>query len=523
MTEEKEKSALYKLEPLIKRWPGVTKPEGHVHFRTKLGWVSVILLVYLIMGNVFIYGLGDTVDAFAQFRAILAGQSGSIIHLGIGPAVTGSIIMQLFVGAKIIGLDLKKKEDKAIYQGTQKILVVVMIFVEGIPQVFGFLTPDASFEAAVGTDWARTVIVAQLAVGAYLVFLMDEVVSKWGIGSGISLFIAAGVAQGVFTGLFSWIPATEGPLSVQNPPGGMFPKTFFLLDEFSTAELVHGGGFIRLFVGEPTGIGSNYTTNPIASFLTLIAVFIIVVYAQSSRIELPLAHGKVRGARGRYPIKLMYASNIPVIFMAALLANVNLVGLLLWTGPLSDMPFLGHKEWVAGYIPGGTNAVSGFAYYVNTVSGLQEWLLPLLSPAYSLDIAPYYRSNLQILIHVVVYVSVFIAGSIMFGKFWVETASMAPADVAKQIQSSGMQIPGFRRDPRVIEKVLERYIPAVTVFSSAAVGALAAFADILGTVGSVGGTGILLTIGILQQTYEAIAREQVMEMHPVMRGLMGER
>jgi len=91
----------------------------------------------------------------------------------------------------------------------------------------------------------------------------------------------------------------------------------------------------------------------------------------------------------------------------------------------------------------------------------------------------------------------------------------------QQIQSSGMQIPGFRKDPRVLGKVLERYIPVVTVIGGAAVGALAGFADLIGTVGNASGTGVLLTVGIMIRMYEDIAKEQAMEMHPVLRGFFG--
>jgi preprotein translocase subunit SecY len=100
---------------------------------------------------------------------------------------------------------------------------------------------------------------------------------------------------------------------------------------------------------------------------------------------------------------------------------------------------------------------------------------------------------------------------------------MGAESVANQIQRSGMQIPGFRRDPRVLRRVLERYIPIVTVLSGAIVGALAAGADLIGTTGNATGTGVLLAVGILIQFYEAMGREQMMEMHPVMRGFFGER
>ena len=114
-----------------------------------------------------------------------------------------------------------------------------------------------------------------------------------------------------------------------------------------------------------------------------------------------------------------------------------------------------------------------------------------------------------------------IFGSILFAKFWIETTDMGPSAIARQIQSSKMQIPGFRRDPRILEHVLQRYIPVVTVIGGAAVGALASFADAIGTTGHAGGTGVLLTVGIMIQLYEQIAREQAMEMHPLLRGFFG--
>jgi preprotein translocase subunit SecY len=101
-----ENSKLYGLKPIIERFPAIKRPEGHVHFRTKMMWTLGILVFYFIMTNVFIYGLDveESLDIFSQFRAIMAGASGSLMHLGIGPIVTGSIIMQLFTGAKIISL-----------------------------------------------------------------------------------------------------------------------------------------------------------------------------------------------------------------------------------------------------------------------------------------------------------------------------------------------------------------------------------------------------------------------------------
>jgi len=416
--------------------------------------------------------------------------------------------MQLFTGAKIIKLDLQKASDKAIYQGTQKVMVLVMIVVEAVPQVFGFLEPDAVFVAQVGSTYAKMTIIIQLILGSYLVFLMDEVVSKWGIGSGISLFIAAGVSQAIFTGTFNWeaAPGEDG-----GAPTGTLPRVIWFL-RHSSARSMSDSGYQSLFINPP---------NSIIALIGTIIVFLIVVYAESSRIELPLSHGKVRGARGRYPIRLIYASNIPVILMSALLANVNMFALLFWTHPtLKTMPVLGHNWRIGGFEAGQTTPSMGGAWYVNRVNGVQDWLLPLLSPdtygAYTLG-----HSNLQVLIHVFVYLAVMVLGSMAFAKFWIDTTNMGPEAVAKQIQSSGMQIPGFRRDPRILKRVLERYIPAVTLFSGAFVGLLAAGADMIGTTGQSSGTGVLLTVGIMIRLYEQIGKEQMMEMNPFLRQFFG--
>ena len=206
--DEEKPSLLYKVKPIGDRLPAVKRPEGHVHFRTKIMWVVVVLVLYFIMSNVYVWGLdqSSSLDIFAQYRTIMAGASGTILQLGIGPIVTASIIMQLFVGVKIIKLDLSNRKDKACYQSVLKLLVIVMIFVEAIPQVFGYLVPSASMNSMFGTGGAKLIIILQLFIGSYLVFLFDEIVSKWGIGSGISLFIAAGVSQAVFTGALNWYP-----------------------------------------------------------------------------------------------------------------------------------------------------------------------------------------------------------------------------------------------------------------------------------------------------------------------------
>jgi preprotein translocase subunit SecY len=524
------KSRLYGLKPITSRMPAITQSKGHVHFRTKLFWTISVLLLYFVLTNVFLFGVdqAQAIDLFASYRAILAGQQGTILQLGIGPIVTASIIMQLFVGAKIIGLDLTDDEDKGMYQGTQKVLVIVMIFVEALPQVAGFLTPSASLVSTLngvsngnGLLLTQLIIISQIVFGSYLVFLMDEVVSKWGIGSGISLFIAAGVSQQIIQGTLNWIPVQPSqPVSTANPPSGAIPKAIYFLTTQS-AQYMASGGWEQILLRQP---------NPLIALAGTAVIFFLVAWTESTRIELPLSHAEARGARGRYPLRLIYASNIPVILMSALLANVSVITILLWSNPtLMHFPVIGHNPYIGSYPDAAqaaqfgvsqTTPLTGIAYYVSTVNGLESWLLPILNPQLYGNLL-LGHTWWEVLIHVMVYFSIMVLGSIMFARFWIQTTNMGPEAVAKQIEASGMQIPGFRREPRVLRRVLERYIPVITIISGAAVGALAAGADLIGTVGNASGTGVLLTVGIIINLYEAMGREQLMEMNPLLRRFLG--
>ena len=257
----------------------------------------------------------------------------------------------------------------------------------------------------------------------------------------------------------------------QFPPSGTLPMIFYTLRTATNAELVSQNGFELILLNH---------ANPVAALISSIIVFLVVAYAESSKLELPLTHGKVRGHRGQYPIRLVYASNIPVILMAALLANVNMFTLLFWSHPvLSTVPILGKEgswsmaHWFGSYEPGATTPSGGFAWYSSMVNGVGDWLIPLLNQSGD----AYGHELWQIMVHVIVYVTFMTVGSTIFAKFWIETTNMGAKDVAKQIERTGMQIPGFRKNPVVLERILERYIPPVTVFSGAFVGLLAAGAD----------------------------------------------
>ncbi|WMW25799.1 preprotein translocase subunit SecY [Methanolobus sediminis] len=485
------------LEPIFNKLPAVASPEGHVHFKNKLMWTLGILVLYFALANVPLFGLSsDSIDLFESYRAFFAGASGSLMLLGIGPIVTASIVLQLLVGADVIKLDMSNPSDQAFFQGAQKFMVFVMIILEALPQIAGgYIQPDEALASTlgVGIGVITFIIFIQICIGGLLVLFMDEVVSKWGIGSGVGLFIVAGVSQQIVTGLFNWTTDSSGL------PTGLFPKWIYIVQNVGADYLFSGDGITFMLV-----------RGGILALISTVMIFLFVVYVESTRIEIPLAHSAVRGARGKFPVKLIYASVLPMILVRALQANIQMIGLLLSS---KGITFLGEFS--------GSKPINGLMYYLAPIHSPYDWIPSLVRETFTSYGAPV-PAIWQIILHVFVDATFLIVGGIVFALFWIETTGMGAKPTAKKIFNSGMQIPGFRRNIGSIEKVMIRYIPKVTVIGGAFIGLLTLVASLLGTLGSTSGTGLLLAVSIVYRLYEDIASEQMMEMHPMVRSFFGQ-
>ncbi|MFB6282388.1 MAG: preprotein translocase subunit SecY [Halobacteria archaeon] len=483
------------LEPILLRMPSVRRPDKHVPFKKKLYWTAGVLVLYFALTNVTVFGVNVQGDLFGQFRSILAGAQGSILHLGIGPIVTASIVLQLLDGAEILPIDTQTPRGQSLYQGLQKFLVVVMSVLTAAPMVLsGFLGPRRILGLPLGTvTW---IVFLQVVLGGILILYMDEIISKWGVGSGVGLFIIAGISQQLMGGIFDWHSAGGGG-QVADLPTGLLFRWF----------AIFSGGYQPPFaLSSSQGLWFLLTYGAEILFVfTTIAIFVVVVYAESVRVEIPLSHSRVKGARGRYPVKLIYASVLPLIFVRAIQANIQMIGQILATR-------VGMPAWFGVYSQG--QAVSGLMYYLTPIRSPRSWM-------WWLPTGPS-QDAWQVLLRLLVDAGFLIIGGAIFAVFWVKTADMGPDAVARQIQNSGMQIPGFRRNPGIIEKVMDRYIPHITVLGGIILGILALMANLLGTIGNVSGTGLLLTISITYKLYEEIAEEQLMNMHPMMRKMFGD-
>jgi preprotein translocase subunit SecY len=441
--------------------PEVAKPSEKQGFKTKLKWTLIILIAFFILASIPLYGL--TVNALKQFEflaVILGTDFGSIISLGIGPIVMASIILQLLVGSKMLDIDLKTTEGKKYFQGLQKLVAVFFCVFEAIVYV-----AMGGFQAAAGLGWF---LILQLFIGGIIIIFMDEVISKWGFGSGVSLFIAAGVSLQLFTQAFGFLGA-EKQLSMT--------------------------GKVWVFFTALAGADVTTATVAFAAIAATALIFFMVVWAQSIKVEIPLSYDRVRGMNLKWPLSFFYTSNIPVILTAALLANIQLFARLLEN-------WFGHATFLGGFSQG--QPVSGLAV--------------MLSGTHLLE--PIIRGSFQIaqIWHAIVYVIFMIIGSITFALFWVKTSGMDASNLASQIINSGLQIPGFRKDPRVMEAILNRYVMPLTVMGGAAVGLLASCADLLGAL--VRGTGLLLAVMIIYKMYEDISQQHAYDMYPSLKNLI---
>lgn len=461
------------IDSLANLIPEVARPtEKRLGFNEKIKWTLLILVLFFTLSMVPLWGLTTNELKQFEFLSIILGASfGSILSLGIGPLVTASIVLQLLNGSGIWSFNLTTPEGKKKFQSTQKVFgVFFVIFEAAIYVLMGGLAPDPNLAGTLTFRLLELALIFQLFLGGMLIMFMDDVISKWGFGSGISLFIAAEVSLQIVVRAFSPLPS---PTNAEVMTGAI-PALFQ-----------------SLAGGDP-----KTAAIMLSSVVATILVFVLATYAQAMKVEIPLSFGRLRNTGIRWPLAFMYTSNIPVILVAALQANIQLWARLLqnWGHPL------------LGTFSGNTPA-SGFVAFIYTPDLLNKLITNGITGISGLEWA-----------QAGVHITFMVVGSIIFSWFWVQTSGMDAASQAKQIMASGLQIPGFRKDQRVLERILERYITPLTIMGSITVGLLAALADLSGALSR--GTGILLTVMIVYKLYEEIAKQHMMDMNPMLRKFM---
>ncbi len=450
-------------------FPSPPRPARKPDLKRRLFYTFLALVVYYLMASTLVFPLAaypevKGLELPSIINIVFASSRGSIAQLGIGPMVTAGLIIQILVGAKIIELDLTNPKDRKLFTQAEKGLAFIIACVEG-----------AGFAAYYGLNIFITIaILLQFLFGAMVLMILDEAIQKgWGIGSGVSLFILAGVARTIVWDLFAPIKPTN-----VDQYYGFIP---YLIQAFTQGQL----DMNRLFFGAVAGIRTVLPS--LTGLITVIVLVTVLVYLQQMKVNIPVTMQRLPGIKSKVPLQFIYVTNIPILLVGIVFSDLILLNNL-------SAPYLSDKApWLA-------NALRTAIYY--------------LAPP---------RTVLELVynpVRVAVYSVLLIGLAVLFGLMWVEIAGLGPSAQAENLIKSGLQMPGIRRNPKLLEKVLSRYIYPLTILSSLIVALIALTADIFSAYGT--GTGILLAVGIVQQFYTQIAYERALEAYPLLKRLIGE-
>ncbi|MGZ8782472.1 MAG: preprotein translocase subunit SecY [Gaiellaceae bacterium] len=231
--------------------------------------------------NNYFEGRGGTILGLLNLFSGGALSQFSIFALGIMPYITASIILQLMtvVIPKLSELQKEGESGYAKINQYTRYLTVVLAAAQSTGYAFLFRR-----QGVLDADLGRmTLIVITLTVGCTLLMWMGELITKRGIGNGISLLI-----------------------------------------------------FASILVGAPIGIAGWWNSDPVGKlFFPLIALSIVaaIVFIQEGQRRIPIQYAKrmvgrrmTAGGSTYMPLRVNMAGVIPVIFAAAVMAFPPTIG-----------------------------------------------------------------------------------------------------------------------------------------------------------------------------------------------------
>jgi len=458
---------LHLVRPVMRFLPEVSQPDRKIPFRERILWTVIALFIFLVCCQIPLYGVmsSKSADPLYWMRVILASNRGTLMELGISPIITSGMVMQLLAGSKVIEYNPNVKEDRDLFSGAQKLFGILITVGEAIAYVFsGMYGPIG--DLGIGNV---ILIIVQLVLAGLIVIILDELLAKgYGLGSGISMFIATNICENIVWKALS-------PTTINTGKGTEF--------EGAVIALFH---LVITRKDKPKAIMEALYRQNLPNLTNLIStamIFLVVIYFQGWRVDLPVKYTKHRGRQGSYPIKLFYTSNMPIILQTALVSNLYFMSQLLYNRAPTNILVRLLGKWQETEGGGGSQPVGGIAYYISPPRTFAEIVYD-----------PF---------HAVLYLFFILASCAMFSRTWIDVSGSSPKDVAKQLRDQEMCFLGHR-DSSLI-KVLNRYIPTAAAFGGMCIGALTVVADFTGAIGS--GTGILLAVTIIYGYYEMFQKE----------------
>lgn len=434
---------IHLIRPMLSIIPEVEKPTAAVPFREKVLWTMCALLIYMLCSNLPLYGVQrahSSSDPFYWMRVILASNRGTLMDLGVSPLITTGMVMQLLVASKVIDVNLDVKEDRLLFMAAQKVVGLLVTIVVAMLCVMSGMYGDLS---AIGLGNAM-LIVAQLFIAGLVLHMLDELLQRgYGLGSGISLFIASHVCETTVWKAFS-------PRTINTGRGTEFVGAIIAL--------------FHLFIvrrNKVQAISEAFFRQNLPNLTSLLAtclIFAACVYMQGWRVELTIKLQKSRGMEQRYPVKLLYTSNMPIVLYTALVSNIYFISQMLYKQAPSS-PFIKlFGDWAVTSNEAALVPVGGLAYYISP---------PATFSAFLHD--PF---------HAMFYLVFTLTACAIFGRMWTEVSGTSVRHVSRLFRDNQAVMKGHR--DTATSSVLRRYIPIAAALGGMCIGLLSVLADYLG-------------------------------------------
>jgi len=453
---------IYLIEPIADYIPYVPKPTIPIKSNEKLVWTGMVLFIYLIYSQIPLYGIYKTRDAdpLHYMRVILASSRGTLSELGISPIITSSFLLSILRAFRILSVDPNVKEDKIRFEQTMKFVAIVITFGQAIAYVVGGMYGPVQEIGRINS----ILLVAQLVIGGIIIIILDEILShKYGLISGISLFVATNISENFFWKCFS-------PFTITNQRGIEYEGAVIAFFHFLITKKNKYKALSLAFFRQ--------SAPNLSQVLFTILIILLVIYLWKFKIEIKLCHKKMPGRSFSQPIKLFYSSTTPVIVMNTFISNISTFSQLIYQRYPNNLFVKLLGTWA--HVDGEEIATGGVAYFFTPPHSFSDLIIhPLKSVVYILTI-------------------LYVSG--LFTQTVVALMGKGASDMARGLKHEGFFLEGMKENEEGIYKRLERIIPTVSFLCGMLIAFLQILADLIGAIGS--GTGILLLVSTILEVQE---------------------
>ena len=453
---------IYLIEPIANYIPYVPKPTIPIKSNEKLIWTGMVLFIYLIYSQIPLYGIYKTRDAdpLHYMRVILASSRGTLSELGISPIITSSFLLGIMKALRFLSFDPNVKEDKIRFEQTMKFVAIVITFGQAIAYVVGGMYGPVNLIGYFNS----VLLIAQLVIGGIIIIILDEVLSqKYGLISGISLFVATNICENFMWKCFS-------PFTITNQRGIEYEGAIIAFFHFLITKKNKYQAISLAFFRQ--------SAPNLSQVLATLLIILLVIYLWKFKIEIKLSNKKMPGTSFSQPIKLFYSSTTPVIVMNTFISNISTFSQILYQKYQHNLLIKLLGTWAT--INGEQVATGGIAYFVTPPKNFYDFVThPLKSFVY-------------------VFLILYVSG--LFTETMVNITGKGASDMARGLKHEGFFIEGIKENEESIYKKLNKIIPTVSFLSGMLIAALQILADLIGAIGS--GTGILLLVSTILEVHE---------------------